>query len=149
MENNGTMQMTKSYFRLAVGVILVYDKGNLESLQKIEEWVKCARKYCQWSKHLVFALWGNDKGSFGSNTNPVLSYHLEGFKVKVDLQELPSELCCDVTSTNVADCYQKLLTTLHSKLSDLRGSYQSFTDNNDKRFLDESTEENRSSCSKC
>lgn len=149
MESRGTLQMTKSYFRSAVGVILVYDQGNLESLRKIEEWVGCVNEHSQWSKHVVFALWGNDKGIYGTNSSPVDDYHLGDFRHKVErLQDLPDGLCCVVNSqgSRLADSYQRLLDVLHSKLSNLTASmYQSFADNNPELDND-STEGERSRC---
>ena len=67
MEMNGIKGMTRSYFTNSVAAILVYDIGELDSLNKLDEWVD----RLEWSDSadIVLSMWGNDKG----NTNNLVS----------------------------------------------------------------------------
>lgn len=83
--------MTRAYFRQAIAVILVYDTLDLESLNKLLEWAKAVDETCDFKQHVVYALWGNEKGTlYSSAMNPVESYHVEGL-----LKSLPKSVCVE------------------------------------------------------
>ena len=59
MEKNSINSMTKSYFIECVGVMMVYKKGDLGSLIKLDAWWTRANE-SQFCRSLVFSLWCND-----------------------------------------------------------------------------------------
>lgn len=124
-KKGGVVSMTKSYFRQAVGIILVYDTKNLESLYKIKDWVKVAEDTCEYAENLVYALWGNEKGSlFSSVDNPVENYHLDDLldQLRVTLAkpvQIEGQLVCQlngIDQTAVANNYETLVRTIHSNV---------------------------------
>ena len=120
MEKEGGVQtMTRSYFREAIGVILVYDTSNLESLNKLHTWVEVTREACIYSKHLVFAIWGNEKGAhYSSVCNPVKDYNLQDLIRTLPIQ-VDEHLVCQMNGmdqTAVADSYETLVRTIQSRI---------------------------------
>ena len=114
--------MTKSYFRQAVAVILIYDTRDLESLNKLHGWAKMAEDTCDYKEHLTYALWGNEKGDiFSSVNNPVEQYHL------TDLQgtfpnsvKIEPQLVCKFNGMEeqeaVVKCYETLVRMVDRKM---------------------------------
>ena len=121
----GVGTMTRSYFRQAVGVILVYDTSNLESLNKIKTWVEAAEETCEYAQYLVYALWGNEKGShYSSINNPVEDYHLTDLLAQLESTlakpiQIEGQLVCrmnGIDQITVASNYETLVRTVHSKI---------------------------------
>ena len=114
--------MTRSYFREAIGVILVYDTSNLESLNKLQTWVDVTRDACIYSNHLVYAIWGNEKGShYSSVSNPVKDYNLRDLIDILPIQ-VERQLVCKFNGTDqtaVADNYETLVRTIQSKIKEI------------------------------
>ena len=114
--------MTRSYFREAIGVILVYDTSNLESLNKLRTWVDVTRDACIYSDHLVYAIWGNEKGShYSSVSNPVKDYNLRDLIDILPIQ-VEDQLVCNfngMDQTAVADNYETLVRTIQSKVKEI------------------------------
>lgn len=127
-KKGGVVSMTRSYFRQAIGVILVYDTSNLESLHTVMDWVGAAEETCEFAQHLVYALWGNEKGSlYSSVNNPVEQYHLKDFLAKLENTlarpiEIEDQLVCrmnGIDQSAVANNYETLVRTLHSKVKEI------------------------------
>ena len=118
-KEGGVRTMTRSYFREAIGVILVYDTSNLESLNKLHTWVEVADEACIYSRHLVYAIWGNEKGAhYSSVCNPVKDYHLRDLITNLKIQ-LEEQLVCrmdGMDQTAVADKYETLVRTIQGKI---------------------------------
>ena len=124
-KKGGVVSMTRSYFRQAIGVIIVYDTRNLESLYKIKDWVKAAEETCDYAQHLVYALWGNEKGSlFSSVDNPIEEYHLKGLLGQLEGTlakpiQIEDQLVCrlnGIDQTDVANNYETLVRTIHNNV---------------------------------
>ena len=118
-KEGGVRTMTRGYFREAIGVILVYDTSNLESLNKLHTWVKVTREACIYSDHLVYAIWGNEKDiHFSSICNPVKDYHLRDLIDTLPIQ-VERQLVCSfngMDQTAVAGNYETLVRTIQSKI---------------------------------
>lgn len=125
MERGGVGTMTKSYFRQAVAVILVYDTRDLESLNKLHEWAKMAEETCDYKEHLTYALWGNDKGDIFSNVNnPVEQYHLENLQRTLPQSvKIEPQLVCTLNGMedheSVVGYYETLVRMLDSRMLDI------------------------------
>lgn len=121
-KEGGVGTMTKSYFRQAVAVILVYDTSNLESLYKIQEWITTAEDACDYSRQLIYALWGNDKGSmYSSVNNPVEQDQLEGL-LKSLTKTIEPQLICQMNGTDqeaVVGCYETLVRTVANQIQEM------------------------------
>lgn len=158
--------MTKSYFRLAVAVILVYDTRDLESLNKLHGWAKMAEDTCDYKEHLTYALWGNEKGDIFSNVNnPVEQYHLENLQgtlpksVKIE-PRLVHKFNGMEDQEVVVKCYETLVRMVDKRMLDiehrlkeasLRSRASEYeTENEDaeetQRLYDEVHEQNTGSC---
>ena len=127
-KKGGVVSMTKSYFRQAIGVILVYDTSDLASLHTIIDWVKATEGTCDYAQHLVYALWGNDKGSlYSSVNNPVEQDHLKDLLSQLEDTlarriEIEDQLVCRMNATDqnaVANNYETLVRTIYSKIKDI------------------------------
>ena len=121
-KEGGVRTMTRGYFREAIGVILVYDTSNLESLNKLRTWVDVTQEACIYSQHLVFAMWGNEKGAhYSSVCSPVRNYNLTDL-----IQSLPvsveDQLVCRMNGTDqmaVANNYETLIRTIRNKIEEI------------------------------
>ena len=101
--------MTRSYFAQSIGVILVYDKGDLDSLYHLRDWVERAQEESMLADHIVFSLWCNDTGN---DTNPVPDDTAEDFAQQL----IPPELVGDVsakTGQNVDESYQNMIEAVY------------------------------------
>lgn len=107
--------MTRSYFRYAVGVALVYDIGNRETLDALYDWVFRLRDSVgwQWENSLCLAMWGNNRDQ---DLNSVSEEQLTAFLDHVGLRE---EDCYQVDAyngCNVCESYQALIARIHTQL---------------------------------
>ena len=127
-KRGGVGTMTKTYFRQAVGVILVYDTSNLESLLKIKTWVEAAEETCVYSQHLIYTLWGNEKGSmYSSVNNPVEPDHLSALLAQLQSTlakpiHIEDQLVCKMDATNqaaVTENYEILVRSIHRKVKEI------------------------------
>lgn len=110
--------MTRSYFRHVVGVVLVYDIGNRDTLDALYDWVLCVKDNVnwQWENSITFVVWGNNRDqaltSVSEEQVQSLCAHLG----------LCPEDCCLVnayTGHNVCESYQSLVERIHTQLSSL------------------------------
>ena len=61
--HNGSLGVTRSYFRDTNGVILVYERNKPESINDLGQWLKLARAE---SPNCILSLWCNNRtGEFG------------------------------------------------------------------------------------
>lgn len=143
--------MTRSYFREAIGVILVYDTSNLESLNKLRTWVEVTRDVCIYSNHLIFAIWGNEKGAhFSSVSNPVKDYNLRDLIDTLPIQ-VEEQLVCNfdgMDQTAVAKNYETLVRTIQSKIKEIDTTMRGVPQENPPIVLNPNTEgkDERPSC---
>ena len=79
MEKNSVLSMSKSYFTECVGVIMVYRKGDVQSLMELDSWYTRIIDHTQYSNSLVFSLWCNDVESF---SDEISDEHREGYMSK-------------------------------------------------------------------
>ena len=112
MEMNGIKGMTRSYFTNSVAAILVYDIGELDSLNKLDEWVD--RLKWSDSADIVLSMWGNDKG----NTNNLVSdENSRGFAAIHGVKE---ELMFKVDAKSgwkVVESYHRVIDEVYSRYS--------------------------------
>ena len=114
MERHGIECMTRSYFAGdsgPVGVILVYDKGDLESLNSLKDWIAAAREYNgSTGSSVLFSLWGND---MGNDDNPVEEYAAQDFAKGYSI--LPRLIFTVNASSgdNLGDSFQTVVDALH------------------------------------
>ncbi len=110
MERNGTQSMTKSYFIQTEAFILVYDKGDLDTLQRLHGWVELAEELST-ANHKLFSLWGNRTDN---QPNPVTEADIKDY---ADAFHVPSSLVLEVdasTGWNVDESYQKVIEAIQS-----------------------------------
>ena len=115
MELNGIENVTRSYFRQAVGVILVYDIGNCETLDILCNWVLCVKDYFSWQwEYVTFVLWGNDRDVY---LNSVTPDYLRNF---ITTNGLSEEMCYNINAfagINLFESYHSLIEKIHHKLA--------------------------------
>jgi len=128
MERHGIKCMTRSYFAGSsgpVGVILVYDKGDKESLNCLDEWIAAAREYngTTTGSGVVFTLWGN---STGNDYNIVEDCDAQDFARGYGIS---SQLIFTVNASNgdkLLDSFQTVVDALHLMDSNPRRAKESY-----------------------
>lgn len=108
MERYGMHNLTRSYFAKSKGVILVYDTGNLESLNDLAHWIATARDYTNDS--VIFSLWGND---CGEGKDPVDDEAVRNFAEKSGISLALSFNVCVSTGDNLTDSFKKTVDAVH------------------------------------
>lgn len=99
-----------------MGVILVYDAGNRESLDALSDWMQSVKYNLswQWENVITFVLWGNDRDQ---SLNPVSIEDLDNFILGNNMKE---DLCYSVNAfagKNIFESYHSLLEMVHHHLS--------------------------------
>ena len=115
MEYAGLGNVTRSYFRQAVGIILVYDIGNRDTLDALRDWVSFTEQNISWEQrqHITFVMWGNNRDQ---TLTAVSEEQLNSFLTCLGLSE---DHCFDVnayTGYNVFESYQVLVEKIHLRL---------------------------------
>ena len=113
LERAGIRNVTRSYFRYAVGVILVYDVSCRESFDALYDWMYYIKDSV--SQHLpkrpiTFVVWGNNKDQC---SDCVSVDHIKSF---LESQGLNQEDCYNVntcTGLHVFESYHDLLERVH------------------------------------
>lgn len=112
MEKNDILSMSRSYFAQCVGVILVYKKGDMESLLELKQWANRAQE-SEWCGSVVFSLWCHNMGSYSDEVTPE---HRQQIAASWGI---PPELVFDVNAAadgrNVKQSYQQVVATVHQK----------------------------------
>ena len=112
LERAGIRNVTRSYFRYAVGVALVYDVGNRETLDDLYDWVLRIKDSVswQWESSLCMALWGNNRDQTSTS---VSGGQLDTFLGHFGLTD---EHCSEVDAYNgckVFESYHSLIERIH------------------------------------
>ena len=120
----GAMTMTRTYFRQVIAVILVYDTLNMQSLNKLRQWVKMAQETCEYKDHLIYALWGNDKPLFQSSVNnPVDEEAVACLLRTPQFRMIEPGLVCrlngEADRDTVEQEYEKLVRQVDSRMRDI------------------------------
>ena len=106
MEHAGFQNMrSTTYWHDDHAVILVYDKGDIETLNELSGWITLAKKYSN-NQDILFSLWGNNT----ENTiNPVDEEAVKDFASSFRI--LPTLVFSVTASTgdNLEDSYKKLV----------------------------------------
>lgn len=115
MEYAGLGNVTRSYFRPAVGIILVYDIGNRDTLDALRDWVSFIEENISWDQrqYITFVMWGNNRDQ---TLTAVSEEQLNSFLTCLDLSE---DHCFEVnayTGYNVFESYQALVEKIHLRL---------------------------------
>lgn len=113
MEQSGLINVSRTYFSQCVGVILVYDKGNLSSLFELKHWVRRVEG-SQWASSVVLSLWCNDKGEY---PNKVTEENRTDF-IRNCSPPIPAHLVFDVNAKegcNVDESYRQVIAAVHQK----------------------------------
>ena len=108
--------MTRSYFRSVVGVVLVYDVSNRDTLDALHAWVRRVKDNInwQWENSLSLVVWGNNRDQ---TMTSVSEDQMKDFLCHLELSE---EDCYEVdaySGCNVFESYQSLLEKIHMQLS--------------------------------
>lgn len=116
LERTGLSNVTRSYFRHAVGIILVYDIGDRETLDALYDWVFYIKNYIswQWQKCVTFVVWGNNRDQ---TLTAVSNEQLKSFLTHLELSENHH---CEVnayTGCSVFESYQFLIERIHQHLN--------------------------------
>ena len=120
LERAGIRNVTRSYFRHAVGVVLMYDVGSRESLDALYDWMYSIRDNLDVSslqKPTCFVVWGNNRDQ---SSDSVSQEQLQSF---LDYQGLTHEDCYYVntyTGCDVFESYDALLKKIHRTLHSQR-----------------------------
>ena len=111
----GVGNMTRSYFHLAVGVILMYDRGCDRTLWDLMEWIKSIKRHScwNWKNCVTFVLWGNDRNRVDQ---PVSSEDLSDFRLQCGVSDLQHSSVNAHMGRNVCPSYQTLVESIHSRL---------------------------------
>jgi len=112
MEEHGIIAMTRSYFANSVAAILVYDRGEADTLHKLRDWVERAK----WSESVdvVLSLWGNDKGYADTQVSEEDS---TGFAALYGIQEDLIFTVNAESGTGVVESYQNVIEAVHCQHS--------------------------------
>ena len=116
LERYGLGNVTRSYFRRVVGVVLVYDVSNRDTLDALYDWVGRVKDdtNLQWENSLNFVVWGNNRDQ---TMTSVSEDQMKGFLCHLGLSE---EDCYEVdaySGWNVFESYQSFLERIHVQLS--------------------------------
>ena len=113
--HNGSLGVTRSYFRDTNGVILIYERNKPDSIMDLGQWSKLARAE---SNNCVLSLWCNNRtGEFGtgSETRDLVADI-------ISLYQIPQHLCFAYTSerdvSDVHDKFSRLVSEVYSKRPD-------------------------------
>ena len=110
MEHQGLQNMRSStYWNDDHAVILVYDTGDIETLNELSGWISLAKKYSN-NQDILFSLWGNNTGN---TINPVDKEDVRNFAATFGiLPSLVFSVSAD-TGDNLEDSYKTLVDTVH------------------------------------
>ena len=111
--------MTESYVRRTIGLILIYDAGNIASLYDLEDWILRVKEASAYSDKLVISMWRNNRD---------LEYQIESVSREeaeefARRHELPLDLIFEVTTkdgvhTGVEMNFQTVIDAVHRKYTD-------------------------------
>lgn len=140
MERSGVGNITRSYFRKAVGIILVYDSGNRDSLDALQDWVFYIKDAAPWQQQhiMTFTVWAN---TTDHKSTAVSEEQLNSFLTFLGLSEEHCFVVNAYTGFNVLESYQTLIDRVHHQLH----TPQDNTSNS--ALLDDSPNTTSSSCS--
>ena len=115
MERAGIGNITRSYFRKAVGIVLMYDIGNRDSLDDLRDWVFYLQDNISWRQQqsITYVVWANNRDR---TLTPVSEEQLNSFLTFLGLNE---DHCSDVnafTGYNVFESYQSLIEKVHLRM---------------------------------
>ena len=130
MERHGSM--ATSYFRHAVGVILVYSKADQDSLHSLRDWIDNSLDLNMWNQDkITFTVWGNEVESSDMVTGPtrvengVVKQLIASTDIRVE-----DDLYCTVnskTGAGVMESYRKLIAAVDAMIREDSRSYSTYT----------------------
>ena len=82
MELNGSLGMTRSYFKDCHGIILVANRNVESSLHILSDWITAAQNYCNHVNRLVISLWAVD---YDSENMPLVQDFLREWQIPDNL----------------------------------------------------------------
>ena len=114
----GVSKITRSYFRYAVGVILMYDSGRRDTLIDLVAWVESCRKNSVWRScdtHVTFVLWSNERSSGNTDVSPSDLTFLK------KTCEFDGDHCAVDTASgeNITEQYCTLVASVHNKVTSI------------------------------
>ena len=141
LERAGVGNITRSYFRQAVGVVLVYDIGNRDTLDALRNWVFYIKDNISWhqQQQITYVVWANNRDQ---TLTAVSEEQLNSFLTFLELSEDHYFDVNAYTGDNVFESYQWLIQKVHVGFSPHRNGGST----NDPISLDGTTQE-KSSCS--
>ena len=110
VDKHGLHNVTPSYFHCSACVILIFDRGDKESLFELAEWIKRAKDLSQRSENLLFSLWENE--TVNSIIDPVDSRLIDSF---ISEHEIPQSLVFKIstaTGENIEN-FQKVVDAVY------------------------------------
>ena len=108
MERYGMRNMTHSYFSKSSCVILVYDTGNLESLNELKDWIEIVRDFTDSST--LLSLWGNETGN---EQNPVDEEAVYDFRVQHGISSSLTFTVAVSSGDNLIESFKKVVNAVH------------------------------------
>ncbi len=121
MEQHGRHNMTNSYFSKSSAVILICDKGNIETLNDLGGWIDLARGHT--SEDLVFSIWVNNSEN---DITPLGENSVVNF---AESRDIPKALVFEVTASsgdNLIDSFKKVVDAIHLADTNLRRYKEEF-----------------------
>jgi len=115
----GVSKVTQSYFRKALGVILMYDSNHRETLVDLATWVKTCRKNSAWhpcDSHVTFALWRNQRSNYG--VSGVSENDPENIMNMCNLQDIQHFCISTSSGCGILSSYCNLVNNVHEKARD-------------------------------
>lgn len=115
LERAGIRNVTRSYFRTAVGVVLIYSVSSRESLDALHDWMFHIHDSATKPSHqrpISFVVWGNSK-------DQCLDVSTDQLQAFISCHGLSQDDCYTVnsyTGSDVFESYHALLEKVHRTL---------------------------------
>ena len=110
--HSGSLGITRSYFRDATGVILIYERNKPDSINDLRQWLQLARAE---SPNCVLSLWCNNRtGEFGmgSQTRDLVNDIISLYKIP---QHLNFVYTSERDVSEVHEKFSRLVSEVYSK----------------------------------
>lgn len=142
MERFGCDSLSQSYFSKSRGVILVYDTGNKDTLEDLNNWIRLIRERC--NKDIILCLCGHNTNSV---ENPVDENSVKSFYTK---HRIPPSLVFTVdpsTGDNMVEFFRRTVEAVHLTATQPRQARDELYGNLSLQDMDPTS--GATCCSKC
>ena len=108
MEQYGCHNLSQSYFAKSRGVILVYDMGNRETLEDLNNWIEIIKEKCD--KDIILCLCGHNTNSI---ENPVDENSVKAFYTKHRISPSLVFTVDPSTGDNMLEFFRRTVDAVH------------------------------------